>query len=146
MSLALGRSVLVLAAALGLAAACSRESTAPAPAAESAAVKKAGSAPDPQKVAAKEEAKQLFASTCSTCHGVSGAGNGTRSDALVPPPRNFQDPGWQASVTDAYIEKIIVSGGEAVGKSAAMPPNPELTGKPLVVAAMREYIRRLATP
>ncbi len=144
MSLAPGRLVIALGALLALGAACSQESTAPAT--ESAAAKKPASAPDPEKVAAKEEAKQIFASTCSPCHGVSGAGNGTQSDALVPPPRNFQDPGWQASVNDAYIEQIIVVGGEAVGKSAVMPPNPELANKPLVVAAMREYIRRLATP
>ncbi|MCC6641741.1 MAG: cytochrome c [Deltaproteobacteria bacterium] len=126
-------------------AGCSRESTAPAPAAQGAAAKKSA-APDPETVAAKEEAKQIFASTCSPCHGVSGAGNGTRSDEFVPPPRNFQDPGWQTSVTDAYIEKIVVQGGEAVGKSAAMPANADLASKPLVVAALREYIRRLATP
>jgi len=35
----------------------------------------------------------------------------------VPPLHNFQNPGWQASVTDACIEKITISGGEAVGKA-----------------------------
>ena len=141
---AFGRSALVLCALLAGAAACSKESS-PPPAAPSTAAKKAA-APAPEKVAARAEAKQVFATTCSPCHGVSGAGNGTRSDTFVPPPRNFQDPGWQASVTDAYIEKIVVQGGEAVGKSASMPPHPDLASKPLVVSALREYIRRLATP
>jgi hypothetical protein len=62
---------------------------------------------------------------------------------LQPRPRDFQDPQWQASVADAYVEKIIVEGGAAVGKSAVMPPNPDLAAKPEVVAALRSYLRSL---
>ncbi len=92
---------------------------------------------------AQQEAKEIFASRCAACHGVSGAGNGPRSDEFRPKPRNFQDPDWQASVTDAYIERIIVEGGAAVGRSALMPPNPDLAGKQEVVAALRAYLRHL---
>jgi mono/diheme cytochrome c family protein len=92
---------------------------------------------------AKDEAKQIFASRCATCHGVTGAGNGTASAGLDPKPRNFHDPGWQGSVTDEHIEQIIQYGGAAVGKSAAMPSNPDLTSKPEVVAALRAYVRSL---
>jgi hypothetical protein len=35
-------------------------------------------------------------------------------------------------------------GGAAVGKSAAMPSNPDLMSKPAVVAALREYVRNVA--
>lgn len=97
---------------------------------------------DPEVVAAKAEAQSVYEQTCSPCHGVSGAGNGTRSDGLGVSPRNFQDPGWQASVKDAYIEQIIVQGGAALGKSDVMPAHPELAGKPKTVVAIREYIRR----
>ena len=93
--------------------------------------------------AAQDEAKEIFASRCAACHGVSGAGNGPKSGELQPKPRNFQDPEWQASVTDAYLERILVEGGAAVGKSAVMPPNPDLAGKQEVVAALRAYLRRL---
>ena len=44
-------------------------------------------------------------------------------------------------MTDAEIEKAIVFGGAAVGKSAQMVPNPDLEAKPGVVAALREKVR-----
>ena len=93
--------------------------------------------------AAHEEAENLFQTRCVTCHGEAGEGNGPASAGLTPPPRNFQDPAWQASVTDEHIEQIIQYGGAAVGKSPAMPGNPDLTSKPQVVAALRELVRAL---
>jgi len=62
----------------------------------------------------------------------------------VPPPRNFQDAAWQASVSDQHIEQIIQYGGAAVGKSPTMPSNPDLMSKAEVVAALREHVRGLA--
>ena len=112
------------------------------------AAAKPGSAEEPPQVvvtdADREAAKAKFDTLCYTCHGNSGAGDGPASVGLVPTPRNFQDPDWQASVTDEHIEKIIVGGGAAVGKAITMPSNPDLKGKPAVVAALREYIRGLA--
>jgi hypothetical protein len=61
----------------------------------------------------------------------------------VPKPRNFQDPVWQKSVSDEYLAQIIQYGGAAVGRSAAMPPNPDLTSKPDVVAALSAHVRSL---
>ncbi len=94
--------------------------------------------------AAREEAKQIFATRCFTCHGMAGAGDGPASAGLTPPPRNFQDKVWQASVSDEHIRQIIQYGGAAVGKSAAMPSNPDLMSKPEVVDALRAYLRALA--
>lgn len=111
---------------------------------EQAAPAKAPAAAKPViSQAARDEAKEIFVARCALCHGVNGAANGPNSEGLKPQPRNFQDPEWQASVTDAHIEKIIVEGGAAVGKSAVMPPNPDLAGKPEVVAALRAYVRSL---
>ena len=45
--------------------------------------------------------------------------------------------------TDAHLEMIIQFGGVAVGKSPAMPPNPDLVSKPAVVKALRAHIRTL---
>ena len=45
---------------------------------------------------------------------------------------------------DEYIEQIVQYGGAAVGKSAAMPANPDLMSKPAVVAALRAHVRALA--
>jgi len=93
--------------------------------------------------AAHGEAKNVFETRCITCHGERGEGNGPASAGLTPPPRNFRDPAWQASVSDEHIEQIIQYGGGAVGKSPAMPGNPDLMSKPEVVAALRELVRGL---
>lgn len=95
-------------------------------------------APPPEAV---KEADEIFAARCTTCHGAKGRGDGPSAATLSPKPRNYSDKDWQKSVTDAQIEKIIVVGGAAVGKSVIMPPNPDLADKPQVVAALRQKIR-----
>jgi mono/diheme cytochrome c family protein len=127
------------------AAGCSEGSPEPAAtgAAPAAAVP-APAAPAAAAVDASAEAAQLFGERCTTCHGPQGRGDGPASAGLTPPPRNFQDPAWQESVSDEHIEKIIQYGGAAVGRSPAMPSNPDLMSKPAVVAALRAHIRELA--
>lgn len=93
--------------------------------------------------AARNEAKQIFSTRCATCHGAQGRGDGAASASLSPKPANFSDGTWQSRVTDEHIDKIIQFGGAAVGKSPAMPGNPDLTSKPDVVAGLREHIRSL---
>jgi mono/diheme cytochrome c family protein len=90
---------------------------------------------------AMAEAREIFQQRCVTCHGETGAGNGPASSGLDPQPRNFTSAEWQAEVTDEHIERIIVSGGAAVGRSPAMPNNPDLNGKPEVVRGLRQIIR-----
>lgn len=109
--------------------------------------KKTAAAPaDPNAPSAADtaEATKIFQERCTVCHGATGAGDGAASAGLDPKPRNLTEAAWQGSVTDDYIEAIIKSGGTAVGKSAAMPGNPDLAGKPGVVAALRVYVRGLA--
>jgi mono/diheme cytochrome c family protein len=135
----------ILAAGFALALACSQESQEGAPAPAAPAAKSAPAAPPPADPAAsRAEADKIFAERCTTCHGAGGAGDGPASAGLVPKPRNLQDPAWQASVTDEHIDKIIQYGGAAVGKSPAMPPNPDLMSKPDVVAALRTHVRALS--
>lgn len=92
---------------------------------------------------AKKEAADIFANRCTPCHGPNGAGDGPASAGLTPKPRDLRDPEWQKSVDDAHIEKAIQYGGAAVGKSAAMPANPDLNEKTEVVASLRALIRGL---
>ena len=101
-------------------------------------------APAAASEAAGDEAKQIFATRCTTCHGPEGAGDGPGSAALDPKPRNFQDAAWQDSVTDEHIEKIVMYGGAAVGRSPTMPGNPDLMSKPDVVRALVAHVRGLA--
>jgi mono/diheme cytochrome c family protein len=93
-------------------------------------------------VNADAKAKEIFAQRCTPCHGNDGRGDGAASASLNPRPRNFHDPEWQSSVTDDHLQKIIQYGGAAVGKSAAMPANPDLKDA-AVVQALAAYIRQL---
>lgn len=124
--------------ALALAAGCgAKEGAAPS----------AGTAPEakaaPSAASAAAEADEIFANRCVTCHGATGHGDGPGSASLEPKPRNFADPAWQSAVTDEHIEKIIVYGGAAVGRSPSMPSNPDLNDKPDVVKALRQHVRDL---
>lgn len=93
---------------------------------------------------AEQQATQIWNTRCVACHGARGAGDGPGAAALNPRPPNFHDANWQASVSDEHIDKIVVGGGPAVNKSPLMPPNPDLQGKPEVVAALRKLVRGFA--
>lgn len=88
------------------------------------------------------DVKPIFAEKCVPCHGEKGKGDGPAAAALNPKPRMFSDKEWQKSVTDEHIDKIILAGGAAVGKSPLMPPNPDLEGKKEVIAALRAIVRK----
>lgn len=90
------------------------------------------------------EAQAFFAQTCALCHGPDGTGNGPAAAALNPKPRNYTDANWQASITDDEIKQIIVLGGQGVGKSISMPPNPGLKDKPAVLDGLVKIIRGFA--
>jgi uncharacterized membrane protein len=87
------------------------------------------------------EAKTRFDTVCAACHGPNGDGTGPAAAALNPKPRDFRDAKWQASETDEDLGMVILGGGGAVGKSPAMPPNPDLAQKPEVVAELIKRIR-----
>ena len=87
------------------------------------------------------EARQLFKTVCSTCHGEDGTGNTPAGQNLNPHPRNYTDKAWQASVTDEQIKATILGGGASVGKSPAMPAQPQLKDKPEVLAELVRIVR-----
>jgi mono/diheme cytochrome c family protein len=95
----------------------------------------------PADPAAVEEADQVFLQRCATCHGPEGQGDGQAAAALNPKPRNFHDKAWQSSVGDARIAKVIVEGGQAIGKSPVMAANPDLKEKPGVITALVAKVR-----
>jgi high-affinity iron transporter len=93
--------------------------------------------------AARAEADSIYDERCAACHGDRGDGNGPGAANLNPRPENFHNRKWQHSVSDEQIAKAIVHGGQSVGLSASMAPNPDLASKPDVVAALVERIRKL---
>ncbi len=130
-----------LGVSLGLALiACSKGSQEGAPPPEPTAAPTA-TAPASGDAAAK--AKEIFAQRCTPCHGSTGEGDGPASAALDPKPRRFSDGEWQKSVNDDHLMKVIKFGGAAVGKSAAMPGNPDLSD-PALVAALKDVVRGFA--
>ena len=128
----------LLVAALSLAAGCGGKSDEEIEA-ELAATKRVATG----KAVAK--AQEVYVTRCTPCHGEKGHGDGTASATLDPKPRDFQDPAWQKSVTDEHIMNIIKVGGAGVGKSAAMPSNPDLQDK-AVLAALKDHVRGFAKP
>ena len=105
-------------------------------------VRVGGATTDPASAAGA--ARAIFKGRCSTCHGTTGRGDGIAAAAMRPPPRDYSDPAWQASVSDADLATIIVGGGSAVGRSTMMPANADLAGKPEVVAELVKIIRGFA--
>ncbi len=91
--------------------------------------------------AAMTAAKTRFKTVCSTCHGLTGKGDGAVGASLNPKPRDYSDKAWQESVTDERLAKVILEGGPAVGLSPIMPPNPDLADKPEVVDALVQIVR-----
>jgi mono/diheme cytochrome c family protein len=62
--------------------------------------------------------KELFVSTCSSCHGTAGAGDGPAAITMTPKPRNFQSvAGWTngPKITQMYktLQEGIVRNGMA---------------------------------
>ncbi len=129
--------LLVAALALAVAPACGKKSESSQP----ASTTDQPAADQPSGPSPTEEARTAFKQICATCHGENGEGDGPGAAALNPKPRNYTDKAWQASVTDDQITKTILMGGAAVGKSPAMPAQPQFRDKPEVVKALVRIVR-----
>lgn len=90
-----------------------------------------------------EGGKQYYATRCAVCHGASGKGDGAASAALNPKPRNFQDDSYWKGTNAHSVKNIILNGGAAGGKSATMPPSPDLAGNPELLEGVYQYIKSL---
>jgi mono/diheme cytochrome c family protein len=90
------------------------------------------------------EGKKLFETRCFVCHGRDGKGDGPSASGLAEKPQDLTDPNWQKSNTDDLIGIVIKQGGVAIGKTGAMPPNPDLNQNQ--VSALTAYIRSLSGP
>ena len=93
---------------------------------------------------ARAAAAKVFATRCAECHGPLGKGDGPKAASLKPRPRNFADPVWQLAISDRHLEKVILEGGAAVGKSSEMPAHPDLANNPEIMTALRQHLRVLA--
>jgi len=72
--------------------------------------------PTPEFIA---KGKELFVSTCSSCHGQDGKGNGPAGGALNPKPRNLHSKeGWVNGRSLFEMYKTINDGIKGTGMSA----------------------------
>jgi mono/diheme cytochrome c family protein len=96
--------------------------------ATNAACSKSPETAAPSREASEQIARgnDIFQTRCFVCHGRGGQGDGPSSTGLGASPRDLTSRQWQESITDEQIGKAIRNGAQAIGGSAAMPPNPDL--------------------
>jgi mono/diheme cytochrome c family protein len=88
-----------------------------------------------------QEASQVFAQQCASCHGSSGKGDGPAGQYLNPKPTDFATS--LKGKSDDWIAKAISGGGAAIGGSAVMPPFPNLSADQ--VKGLVDYIKHLGS-
>ncbi|MFZ5891499.1 MAG: c-type cytochrome [Myxococcota bacterium] len=96
------------------------------------------------RAASQATCGEAYVSRCATCHGERGRGNGVAGQFLNPLPRDFADPAFQSSRSDAQISAVIRDGGAAHALSATMPPFPNLSENELkeLTACVRSFGQR----
>jgi mono/diheme cytochrome c family protein len=88
------------------------------------------------------DGQKLFETRCFVCHGRGGKGDGPSATGLAEKPQDLTDPNWQRSTSDDLIRSVIQGGGAAIGKTGAMPPNPDLTQEQ--IQGLVAFVRSLA--
>ena len=89
------------------------------------------------------DGQKLFQTRCFVCHGRNGKGDGPSASGLAEKPQDLTDPSWQRATSDDQLHKVIQGGGVAIGRSGAMPPNPDLTE--VQIAGVIAYLRSLSS-
>jgi cytochrome c6 len=83
----------------------------------------------------EQEEADLFHNVCARCHGQDGTG-GPPDSLGNPGPRNFTDPVFQKSLTDAQIKNTIMNGKRAMPAFGAV-------FTPAQVDLLAAHVRRL---
>lgn len=104
-----------------------------------------GDAPSAESTAVKGDAahgQQLYAQTCSPCHGPGGKGDGPAAATLNPKPADHTSKAVIGARTDEELHNIIKMGGGVVGKPT-MPATPQFSDKD--VADVIAYLRQISS-
>ena len=83
------------------------------------------------------EGEGLYTQRCASCHGVSGAGDGTLARSLTKLPPEIGTVAWQVEHSDEQIATVVKAGMPG----SAMPPAPDLTDAQ--AASVVAYVRTL---
>ncbi len=68
------------------------------------------------------DAKLIYRTYCTQCHGLDGSGKGVNTESMSVQPRDHTDPKGMSAISDAQLRKAIAKGGLSVSKSVLMPP------------------------
>jgi len=79
--------------------------------------------PHPESMPSLEVGKELYDTNCSTCHGLSGAGDGNLAQGLNPPPAILVDPDLYSMLSPFKVYNTITFGIAGT----AMPAFPQVT-------------------
>jgi len=92
--------------------------------------------------AGQADGQKLFETRCFVCHGRDGKGDGPSASGLAEKPQDLTDANWQRTTSDDRIRSVIQGGGAVIGKSGAMPSNPDLTKEQ--IQGLVAFVRSLA--
>jgi mono/diheme cytochrome c family protein len=84
--------------------------------------------------------KALYDSTCASCHGPTGRGDGPMSAGLNPKPRDLGDKSYVGTLSDEEIARTIKMGGSMKGMPQ-MPSHPQFNDDDL--EALVAYVRSI---
>ena len=107
----------------------------------SRAPEETGPRPEMADASASGAGETIFQTRCFVCHGRQGKGDGPASAGLGATVRDLTTPSWQESASDETIQSVIRNGAQAVGGSAAMAPNRDLSDAQ--IQSLVRYIRGL---
>jgi cytochrome c oxidase cbb3-type subunit III len=91
--------------------------------------------------ASPASAAVLYAKWCASCHGPSGAGDGTNAAYLPVRPAVHSDARAMAARPDDALFDVIAAGGEVAGRSARMPG----FGETLAASEIRSLVAYIRT-
>jgi mono/diheme cytochrome c family protein len=97
--------------------------------------------PEAADVSSSPAGEAIFQTRCFVCHGRQGKGDGPASAGLGASVRDLTGPSWQDATSDQTIQSAIRNGAQAVGGSAAMAPNRDLSDTQ--IQSLVRYIRGL---
>lgn len=86
-------------------------------------------------------ANEIWVNDCAKCHGMAGDGKGELAAEIDPPVPDFTDPCRR--VSDDWVERTILRGGEANHGNPAMKAHHELEDAPAVLGLLVEYVQAL---
>ncbi len=66
--------------------------------------------------------KDIFDTSCATCHGPEGAGDGSAAEGLDPKPASLADATMMNDLSDGYLFWRVSKGGTMEPFNSAMPP------------------------